>query len=99
MVFSCRSLLPPLRRNKIQMTEEQIKKAADIYPRAVTGPMAGCNHPGEVLRWALTCSNHSCRKLAENFIISHHGSCWNAMIEVMPANGWLVWYTGTQAAP
>lgn len=79
----------------MKITPEQIESAAAAYPRAVTGPMSGCNHPSAVLRWVLEkCQSASCRRLAENYILTHHGACWNAMIGCLPANGWLVWYTG-----
>ena len=76
-------------------TDEQIKRAAKNYETAVTGPMSGCKYPEEVLRWMLNkCKNGACRQLAENFIRSGHGACWNAMVNCMPANAWLVWYAG-----
>ena len=76
--------------------EDQIQHAARIYPQRVTGPMAGCKHPADVLRFALKCGG-DCARLAENFILTGHGACWNALCNILPANGWLVWYAGGTA--
>ena len=79
----------------MNVTEQQIEIAAENYPHAVTGAMSGCRYPGAVLRWALMkCTDAGCRRLAENYVRSGHGACWNAMVGILPANGWLVWYTG-----
>ena len=79
------------------MTTEQIKLAAEKYKTAVTGAFAGCKHPEALLRWAIEkCPHAECRMLAENYIKTCHGACWNAMINCMPANGWLVWYNGVK---
>lgn len=79
----------------MSVTAQQIEQAAKKYCQAVTGPMGGCKHPAEVLRWVIEkCSNPSCVRLAENFVKTGRGACWNAMVGCMPANAWLVWYTG-----
>lgn len=81
------------------ITEDQIQTAASLYPRRVTGPMSGCKHPADVLRWVLQkCTDEGCRRLAENYVNSGHGACWNAMCTMLPANAWLVWYAGGDAA-
>jgi hypothetical protein len=83
----------------MKISNEQIEHAAKLYPRAVTGPMSGCKHPADVLRWVLNkCEDGGCRRLAENYVLSGHGACWNAMCNVLPANGWLVWYAGGDGA-
>jgi len=79
----------------MNITNEQIEAAAKKYPRAVTGPMAGCKYPADLLRWVLgKCTDSGCRRLAENYVRTGHGACWNAMCGVLPADGWLVWYAG-----
>lgn len=78
------------------ITNEQIQNAARLYPRRVTGPMAGCKHPEAVLRHALRSGGPQAR-LAGNYIQTGHGACWNAMCNVLDANGWLVWYAGDSA--
>jgi hypothetical protein len=78
---------------KMDFTDEQINRAAELYPRRVTGPMAGCKHPAAVLRFALAYGG-PCGQLAANYVRSTHGACWNAMCNVLPADGWLRWYAG-----
>lgn len=74
-------------------TESQIERAAEVYPQRVTGPMADCKHPAAVLRYALQ-QNGPCAQLARNYVLTLHGACWNAMCNVLPADGWLRWYAG-----
>jgi len=83
----------------MNITSEQIKGAVERYPRAVTGPMSGCKHPEAVLRWSITAlpEGNGCRRLAENYILTGHGACWNAMCNCLPADGWLRWYVGDGA--
>jgi hypothetical protein len=71
-----------------------LTRAAQVYPRVATGPYLGCKHPAAVLRYALTCGNDQCARLARNFITSGHGAGWNALEGVLPTAGWLVWYGG-----
>ena len=77
--------------------DSEIKIAAEKYQTAVTGPFSGCKHPEALLRWVLEkCKNAECRRLAENYIRTCHGACWNAMVHFLPADGWLVWYGGAK---
>jgi hypothetical protein len=80
-------------KHKAMFSEAQIESAVAAYPRAVTGPMAGCRHPAAVLRFALANGGPAAR-LAGNFISTHHGACWNTLANVLPADGWLRWYAG-----
>ena len=69
----------------MSVTKEQIEAAAKKYTRVVTGPMAGCQHPAALLRWVLEkCTDGGCRKLAENYVKTGHGACWNAMCNALP---------------
>ena len=63
------------------------------YQHNVTGAFSGCRHVEEVLRFALD-HGGPCGRLAANFIRTHHGGCWNAMAAILPADGWIRWYTG-----
>lgn len=79
----------------MNITNEHIESAARRYTRVVTGPMAGCKHPAALLRWVLgKCTDEGCKRLAENYIKTGNGACWNAMCNSLPADGWLVWYAG-----
>lgn len=75
------------------MNDQQIDAAVAAYPRSVTGAFAGCKHPGAVLRYALEQGGDVAR-LAENFIRTGHGAAWNALCGILPADGWLRWYSG-----
>ena len=81
-------------RTPTQFTPAQIQRAVERYPSVVTGPYAGCRNVEAVLRYAIEKQGGGCGRLAENYVVTGHGGCWNAMVGCLGAGGWLVFYAG-----
>lgn len=77
----------------LMISPEKLNAAVRAYPSRVTGPYSGCRHVADVLEYAIH-EGGAVARLAVNYVTTKHGACWNALCGVLPADGWLIYYSG-----